>query len=106
MITPPPSWSCITRLAAWLTCSADKRLRAITFSLKRAEAVAASATGDPPALLTTTSRRPWSATIPSTRPITASVWRTSAVRTSTDSAPSAGGLRPHTTTDAPASVST
>ena len=58
MIEPPSSWFCMTALAACDTWIADKRLRATIFSVKRADAVAASDAGEPPALLTATSRRP------------------------------------------------
>src|SRR3982750_1776812 len=61
MLTMDPApWRCLTALAACDTCSAAVRFSPSTFSEKRGEAVAASAYGAPPALLTTTSSRPCS----------------------------------------------
>ena len=106
-IVPPCSWACMTRLAAWATWTAEVRLRVSTFSVKRGEAVAAGAPGEPPALLTTTSICPRSATIDSTRASTEDGSVTSAARkpTPSGSAPGSGSDRPHTTTLAPASRS-
>jgi len=57
-IAPPVGWACITRLAAWASTSGASRLSPTTRSWNRGEASAASAYGAPPALLTSTSRRP------------------------------------------------
>ncbi|MNK93151.1 hypothetical protein D3C87_1132990 [compost metagenome] len=64
---PPFGWACICRHAACATCRGAIRFSATMASLKRGEAVAASAMGEPPALLTTMSSRPWRPTIPSTK---------------------------------------
>ncbi len=77
------------------------------FWLKRGEAVAASVPGDPPELLTSRSRRPWSATMVATRASTDSGSVTSAATKPTPSGsdPASGVDRPHTTTVAPAATS-
>ena len=57
-IEPPVSCSCITALARWLNQSGPVRLMAITDAWKRGEVGPVGATGEPPALLMRTSRRP------------------------------------------------
>ena len=57
-IDPPPGWACITSLAACATCSGAIRFSSMILAWNRGEAVAASASGEPPALLTTTSTPP------------------------------------------------
>ena len=57
-IAPPSSWSCMTRLTAWLTNSGAMRLSVMMAVENAGAAVAASATGEPPALFTAMSRRP------------------------------------------------
>src|SRR5947209_20274147 len=52
MIEPPLSCCCMTALAACDTFTAARRLSATIFSVKRGDAVAASAGGAPPALFT------------------------------------------------------
>src|SRR5947209_20170050 len=52
MIDPPSSWPCITAFAACDTWMAASMLRATIFSVNRGDAVAASAGGAPPALVT------------------------------------------------------
>ena len=101
-IAPPPSWDCITRLAAWATTNGPTRLRASTRSVNRCDAVDESAHGAPPALFTTTSSAPWRDTIVSTSAATWSGSRTSQATKPTRPAPSPGSVRPHTTTVAPA----
>jgi hypothetical protein len=64
--------------ARWATKSGPSRLRATIAVENFGDAVALSAGGDPPALLTTMSRRPWRARISSTSRPTASASRTSA----------------------------
>ena len=78
-IAPPPTWPCMTRLAAWATTRGPEKLRSSTLAWKRGEASAASAYGAPPALLTATSRRPSVAATSSTIATTASGSRTSQV---------------------------
>ena len=107
MITPPPSWALITGYTAWEKVIGARRLRAITFSLNRGDTVAVSAGGAPPALLTSTSMRPVSATAASTTRLIWSGSRTSAA-TKVASRPAAatrsdGVRRAHTTTWAPCS---
>src|SRR3954447_3857477 len=53
-MTPPDSCRCMTAFAACARCSGANRLRRTIDSLKRGEAVAASAWGLPPALLIAT----------------------------------------------------
>src|SRR5215213_4436383 len=89
-MAPPSSCSCMTRLAAWDTCSGARRLRATIEVEKRGEAVAASADGEPPALLTTTSSRPKRSTTAATTAATWSGSRTSPSR-KTASRPSTAG---------------
>jgi hypothetical protein len=103
----PPSWACITRLAACATVNGANRLSAITFSLKRGDAVAESTHGAPPALFTATSSRPKRSTIVSTSAVTWSGSRTSQATKAGPDEPSprsAGVERPQTTTVAPASA--
>ena len=57
-IEPPPSWSCMNELAAWAQYSGASRLSVTMDAENRGEAVAASADGEPPALLTRVSIRP------------------------------------------------
>ena len=59
---PPSSCVCITALAFCAHTSAAVRLSAMIPAVKRGEAVAVSAGGDPPALLTSTSSEPNRAT--------------------------------------------
>ena len=75
-MAPPAAWSCITRLAAWATWSGASRLRRMIASLKRGDASAAAALGEPPTLLTTMSSREWAATTRSTSVLTCSGSRT------------------------------
>ena len=65
-IAPPSSCRCITAFAACATSSGASRLSSTILAWKRGEASAAAAYGAPPALLTSTSSRPWPATIPAT----------------------------------------
>src|SRR5690606_15027869 len=104
MMAPPLSCSRITAYAARATASGPSRLSPTIFSGNRSEASAARAYGAAPALLTTTPRRPWSATTPSTRTATSSASRTSQVRCSVPGAASATGRRAQVTTVAPAST--
>ena len=76
-MAPPESWPCITALAAWAHISGASRLRPTILPWKLADASAARAYGAPPALLTSTSSRPASATTCVTRAWTASGSRTS-----------------------------
>jgi hypothetical protein len=76
----------------------------MTRSVNRGDAVAESTQGPPPALFTTTSRRPWRLTTVSTSAVTWSASRTSQATKSTPSAAPSGGVRAHTTTLAPASA--
>ena len=69
--------------------------------MNRGEAVAASAYGAPPALLTTTSSRPCSATMPSTIAVTASGSRTSHGRCVVPGAADSTAERAQVTTVAP-----
>ena len=65
-ITPgsaPSGRCCMWWFAHWATCRGASRLRRMMDSLKRGEAVAASAGGAPPALLITASRPPNGATL-------------------------------------------
>ena len=57
-MTPPASCCCMTPLTAWLSSSGASRLSSVILAWKRGEASAARAYGAPPALLTSTSRRP------------------------------------------------
>ena len=68
-------------------------------ALNRGEAVAVSAGGEPPALLTSTSSRPWRSTISS---ISASTWSASRTSAATNSTPGASdvGLVPSAHDDA------
>src|SRR6185436_9977950 len=50
-IEPPLSWVCITAFARWASQSGAVRFKAMIAAEKRGEAVAASAGGEPPALL-------------------------------------------------------
>src|SRR5215469_16171154 len=61
MIEPAP-WACITWLARWDTCSGAMRLSSTIFWWRSGEVVVASVYGVPPALFTTTSRRPVAST--------------------------------------------
>jgi hypothetical protein len=56
MIDPP--LACMTSLAAWATYSGAIRFSSMTLAWNRGDAVAASASGEPPALLITTSTPP------------------------------------------------
>ncbi len=98
---PPSSCCCIRRFAACATCNGARRLSRMIDSVNRGEAVAVSATGEPPALLTTTSSRRSVAAISSTIAATCSGSRTSHAMKRPDVSPT-GSLRPHTTTEAPA----
>src|SRR5699024_689021 len=106
MIAPPVG--CMTRLASCATVNADSRLRATILAWKLALASAARANGAPPALFTTTSSRPWSATMRSTIARTASASRRSTEwnSRSATSEPSSAGRRAQVTTTAPASRKT
>src|ERR1700686_1423932 len=57
-IDPPRSWFCITALALCANTIGAVRFRAMIPAVKRGDAVAESAGGEPPALFTRTSTRP------------------------------------------------
>jgi hypothetical protein len=111
MIVPPSSWSRMTAAARWLNTRTPVRLIAAIAAKNRGDAVAVSAPGEPPALLTRTSTRPNSLLHRSTTAWICSSSRTSqamwTMRLSTPSRPSAAGgisysaRREHVTTFAP-----
>ncbi len=112
-IEPPSSCSCMNELAAWAQYSGASRLSDTMEAENRGEAVAASADGEPPALLTRVSIRPKRVTADSTTAAAWSASRTSpvtntAVRTPPEASvavgswSAAGWCRPQTTTSAPA----
>src|SRR3984957_11391102 len=76
-IDPPFGWFCIVSLACWETDSAPSRLSSMILRLNFALDSAVKTKGEPPALLTTTSRRPCLSTIASTIALTASSSRMS-----------------------------
>ena len=105
MMQPPASCACMTSLAHCATKSGAIRLSVMIDAWSRGEVPWTNAGGPPPALFTTTSRRPSRAVVASTRPATASASRTSAAM-NTASRPSTDGMtsgwcRPQMTTAAP-----
>ncbi|MNV66708.1 hypothetical protein D3C71_1594780 [compost metagenome] len=107
MIAPPSAWACITWLTCWQRFSGAIRFRRMIASLKRDEAVAASAFGEPPALLTNTSRRPKRSTMCAIKRPDCSTSRRSQGRNSASRPALAGKVcgasRPQITTSAPQS---
>ncbi len=79
-ITPPSSCPCMTALARCEKLSGAVRLSAITAAEKRGEAVAAAASGEPPALFTSTSSRPNRARVKATTRSMSVTSRTSAAQ--------------------------
>jgi len=92
----------MTVLAAWATNSGASRLSPTIDVENRADAVAVSAGGEPPALLTATSRRPYRSTTRSTSAATWSASRTSAAENMAvlpePDGTASGSWRPHITT--------
>jgi hypothetical protein len=76
-IDPPRAWACMCLLACCDTDSGPNRFSSMIFRLNFALASAVRTYGEPPALFTTTSSRPWRSTIASTIAATASSSRTS-----------------------------
>src|SRR6201999_2395491 len=76
-IDPPPDWACIFSLAHCETSNEPIRFSSMILRLNFGLDSAVSTYGDPPALLTTTSRRPCRSTIASINAVTASSSRTS-----------------------------
>src|SRR5580704_6287264 len=108
MMQPPSPCCCMMRLAACAHQSGAVRFSRMMRSMWRGAAPASSPGGPPPALLTSTSRRPRRCTTSANSRATASASRTSQAMNCARRAPSdgssvsAGALRPHTTTCAPA----
>ena len=103
-IEPPVSCCCIQWLARCEQKIAANRLSATIRSVKRGVAVVVSAGGDPPALFTSTSRRPSCSTTESTIAHAASPSRRSTPNHVHPSGSASGSLREHTATVAPASA--
>src|SRR5688572_29267980 len=105
-ITPPSGCFCIAAFARCAQWSGATRFSWMIFSWKRGEAVAASVAGAPPALATSTSRRPKRARVSAKRRSICSASRTSAGKKDASLPPAlgseSGSARPQIATSAPA----